>query len=535
MYRKLMFLISFVALLVLSNVTFAADIWWDGGGTGDSWCTPENWDGDVVPGLDDNPMCVYRPDGENRILIDCNTPMVDQVRLPYGGPAVDPCLTVVDIVSDGILNCDGIRVRGWDSKNCTTIWNLSGTGTVLCAGGMIFSEKAYGGKITTATINLSDDARFIAGGRLKMGSNSGTVLNIKINDDSIFSIGKRGEFEDDGSARIVLNSGTLYCGSEWYVKGRSGNSEFIVNGGEWYIGGPFNLGYKTGGNDPNLFTLLDISGGTCNFGAMRLSGSGAKGDCTINVSNGLMVCRGLFKIQNGNDDAINSVNLSGTGVIKIQGDLEIADGNNGFDITDLGTLIFDGDKLPEVMALVREGKLTGCGGDPRAIEADFNVTNPGRTTVTADCSYNNCMAWGPWPADTETEIHSSTTDVILAWIEGDCVGMQGYSFIYFGTSEAAVAAATQIDPELQDYIQFRGGPATYNINTLLPPLPLWETYYWKIDEFNTSPTGQTPGEVWSFTTGCAAIVGDVNMDCIVNFLDFAELANTFGEEELWPE
>lgn len=41
-------LISFVALQTLSSA-----IVWDGGGTGDDWSTPENWDGDILPGSGD--------------------------------------------------------------------------------------------------------------------------------------------------------------------------------------------------------------------------------------------------------------------------------------------------------------------------------------------------------------------------------------------------------------------------------------------------------------------------------------------------
>ena len=57
MYRKLMFLISFVALLALVNVASADDVVWIGTG---SFCDPANWDGGVVPGPEDE------------VIIDCD-------------------------------------------------------------------------------------------------------------------------------------------------------------------------------------------------------------------------------------------------------------------------------------------------------------------------------------------------------------------------------------------------------------------------------------------------------------------------------
>jgi len=81
-----------------------------------------------------------------------------------------------------------------------------------------------------------------------------------------------------------------------------------------------------------------------------------------------------------------------------------------------------------------------------------------------------------------------------------------------------------------EYItQTRATTTCYTIGNL----PLWMDHFWRIDEFNDDFT-TTKGDVWKFTTGCAAINGDTNNDCILNFLDYADVASTWQEKQLWP-
>ena len=120
---------------------------------------------------------------------------------------------------------------------------------------------------------------------------------------------------------------------------------------------------------------------------------------------------------------------------------------------------------------------------------------------------------------------------MLEWIEGDCLGHMGRNAIYFGTDRTMVDAATPTDSEFKGYQT--AGNNTYNVGNL----PLWETFYWRIDEFNREPDEEplTKGKVWSFTTGCELVVGDMNIDCVVNFKDYAELMSAWLDEvPLWP-
>jgi hypothetical protein len=101
--------------------------------------------------------------------------------------------------------------------------------------------------------------------------------------------------------------------------------------------------------------------------------------------------------------------------------------------------------------------------------------------------------------------------------------------VYFGTDFNDVNDADVGDPIIYLGVWPSSGTCV-NVGNL----PLWQTFYWRVDEFNEDAT-ITRGDVWRFTTGCELIPGDINLDCLVNFEDYAELAATFGEEEFWPE
>jgi hypothetical protein len=65
-------------------------------------------------------------------------------------------------------------------------------------------------------------------------------------------------------------------------------------------------------------------------------------------------------------------------------------------------------------------------------------------------------------------------------------------------------------------------------------LPLWTKYYWRVDQ-GCSDATVVKGDIWSFTTGCPLIPGDANLDCIVNFLDYAEVAGTWMGQQYFPD
>jgi hypothetical protein len=142
---------------------------------------------------------------------------------------------------------------------------------------------------------------------------------------------------------------------------------------------------------------------------------------------------------------------------------------------------------------------------------------------------NHNKAWNPSPADGAEGIPSLFADVVLTWLGGDEIGSRGRHFVYFGSDASAVANADQ------DSDEFKGihlvGEERYNAGQF----ELWKTFYWRVDE-GLDPSGEVvKGDVWSFTTGCVLIDGDANLDCVVDFKDFAAVASTWLETQFFPD
>jgi hypothetical protein len=144
-------------------------------------------------------------------------------------------------------------------------------------------------------------------------------------------------------------------------------------------------------------------------------------------------------------------------------------------------------------------------------------------------------ATNPNPADGATGVKCVTTEVELSWAPGSGVygTTKGRHFIFFGTDKQAVEDAPTYEFGWTPPDEYKGWlPApttTYNVGNL----PLWENRYWRIDEGPESG-GVVKGLVWTFTTGCPLINGDLNLDCLLNAEDYAILLETWKEEQYFP-
>ena len=89
---------------------------------------------------------------------------------------------------------------------------------------------------------------------------------------------------------------------------------------------------------------------------------------------------------------------------------------------------------------------------------------------------------------------------ILKWTAGHLAASHE---VYFGTDADAVANAGKTSPEYKDTKSL--GEQVYDAGRL----ELMTTYYWRIDEVNsTQPTSPWIGNIWSFTTGDFLVVDD---------------------------
>ena len=115
-------------------------------------------------------------------------------------------------------------------------------------------------------------------------------------------------------------------------------------------------------------------------------------------------------------------------------------------------------------------------------------------------------AWQPRPIDGATGV--APEGISLTW----AAGAEATShMVYFGTTNPPEFVGEQT--------------GTSFATGILPDA----NYYWRVDEKNSA--GETTGTVWSFTTAyvCTGpIISDLDGDCEVDFLDYAQLADAWA-------
>jgi hypothetical protein len=183
---------------------------------------------------------------------------------------------------------------------------------------------------------------------------------------------------------------------------------------------------------------------------------------------------------------------------------------------------------------IPDGTMTHCGGvgDPLIVTNDIPVS--GGATVCAPAACDDDKASNPSPEDGETGVKCVITEVVLEW--GPSCPVLGCPmcrhFVFFGDDCQDVEDAPMFSigwtppPEYQGWVP--GAVTTWNLGNL----PLWTNYCWRIDEGPMGPIQK--GDVWTFTTGCPLINGDLNLNCLLNLEDYSILLESFGEEQYFP-
>jgi hypothetical protein len=177
MCKKLMFLISFVALLGLVNILSAADEW-DGGGATRDWCDGDNWDDGTAPGPDD--------DAELKVV----DPNVGWASPLIEGPGCAPDFGLLiwdlgssDSITLDIVNADVRFKEGYESGNGLMTVNISGT----------------------SNVDSWD-------GRIRWGNHGHGVLNMSAPATLHINGDLRGGDEDDGLFDMNMTREGQYCG-----------------------------------------------------------------------------------------------------------------------------------------------------------------------------------------------------------------------------------------------------------------------------------------------------------------------------------
>ena len=176
------------------------------------------------------------------------------------------------------------------------------------------------------------------------------------------------------------------------------------------------------------------------------------------------------------------------------------------DITE-GTLIVNGDKTVAFQAWIDNGWITAYAGTG-TVAMDFDVTNPGKTTVTAVNTGAPMIekAGSPYPADGAVDV---LLDTVLSWIADPSATQQ---FVYLLATPADPNAAPAYDLSrvalATDVVEGEGVyvPAALNEEGVLSPVELSydTTYLWAVDQGIDGAQPYDPnviqGDTWTFTT-----------------------------------
>ena len=255
--------------------------------------------------------------------------------------------------------------------------------------------------------------------------------------------------------------------------------DLTVDGGTLTIGNRLVVAQSDGSNG----TVNMISGTITVGGRYAVARYGAG---TLNMTGGTITAAGTLQMPEMASGTAQA-NLDG-GVITVD-DLEMraAGGVGTIDIR-AGTLIINGDRLSTVQGYIDSGWITAYDGDG-TLQVDYNVTNPGATTLTAFIP-KLTSASNPIPAYPATDV---PRDVTLSWKPGIYAVKHD---VYFGTNFDDVNDADRTNP-LGVLVSQDQDPNSYSTAKVLQ----WEqTYYWRIDEVNAAPDYTIyKGNVWQFT------------------------------------
>jgi hypothetical protein len=256
---------------------------------------------------------------------------------------------------------------------------------------------------------------------------------------------------------------------------RVGNASYTTNldisGGSLTAAGAY-----VGVDNATGHGILNMSGGLFSTGSLQVGWSGIG---TVNMTGGVINL----------SDNLAIPGLTGTGEVNLNGgtiyasDLRLTSDSGSLDIT-TGTLILEGDDTETIQTNIDNGRLTGYDGQGR-LNVDYDVTNPGKTTVTATPLLE------PNPADGGS---LSPGQVELSWTLPDPLlpGMPVTVDVYFTDDLQALTQFT--DPDAIRIV------TNQSVSSVVVQTQSKTRYYWAIDIYYGPDILPVYGPIFTFFT-----------------------------------
>ena len=218
----------------------------------------------------------------------------------------------------------------------------------------------------------------------------------------------------DGTCTLNVTGGSLTATDSYFMVGKSeGEGIMNMSGGSVLAAEGFIIANSDSGN--GSFGTLNMSGGTITVRGTNAASTwyrnftiADQGEAILNMSGGVINAednmylsryygKGVVNMTGGTINVTGNITLSlqyrnrpsefylHGGTVNAD-DLVIAGTGGILDILD-GVMILNGDKLATIQSYLDNNSIVAY-GTPDAVLVDYNVTNPGKTTISRDVNYN---------------------------------------------------------------------------------------------------------------------------------------------------
>ncbi len=479
MSKKLLFLISFVLVLVLTGSASAAAkfdyraCWWSDLGPGHDWNEPNNWwtmdrywdddNDDNIIDTSERKFYVKEPnqvpDVNTVVFVGKGTPRIDYPEfLHFNPPPVEPT------ISSGTAEANNVWVGGG------------------------YSQDPNGD--SWPDLDLDDPNHWdpclaheltVNGGTLDIGTPQ-TWEGYDTQYDTMY-----GTMQSMGYFNGMFGGSCLRIGTVGWLASQlgpgKGQGTMNMNGGTVNVGGHMEVGAW----EENIGTLnmtagvINITQGLYCPSAWDLTGR-------VNLSGGIINARYIF--MNDSIRTTGLIDIAGGKFILSRGNEveELTDYSNGIGTLGVGEVLLTVYGVGDGDIITDDVNYPDANGKRADLSIDYDVSNEGKTTVQAFTTDPN-QAWNPSPPNGAGNVKGTVANIrrpVLSWSAGD--GATSHE-VYFDANEALVSAR---DVNVRKQTTY--DPCSWTVDS---DLTSFQTYYWAIDE---NP-GPTLGQVWSFTVG----------------------------------